>query len=65
MNFKMKQLLASIGEIVSLLALLYVGYYMYVVLCVSDGAPTGELYHWLGMHHVTAAIKSFLTWFGH
>jgi len=65
MSYKMKEILSSIGEIVGFLLMLYVGYYIYVVACVSDGAGTGELYYWLGMHHVTAAIKSFLTWCCH
>ena len=62
MNRKLKDTLAMIGECVSFLALVYIGYYMYCVLCISDGVPSGELYHWLGMDCVTAGIKSAIGW---
>ena len=65
MNHKTKEILASIGEMIGFLIICYVGYYMYVVLCVSDGCNTGELYRWLGMDYVTKGIKTLLTWLCH
>ena len=62
MSYKTKEILAAIGEIIGMLILCYVGYYIYVVVCVSTGSNTGELYHWLGMDYVTAGIKSLIAW---
>ena len=62
MNYKTKELLANIGEVLGLLALAYIGYYMFVVICVLSGSNTGELYHWLGMDYLTKGIKCCILW---